>query len=109
MTHNSGVACIREPGSAGEHCNGLVLSPVLNRQGSPYTDTHTQTLAPPVPTDAAAPPPPAPPWCAACREPALLRLAVNYVRHQCERGRELSHGEAQHLVMAAGRAFLGGF
>ena len=49
------------------------------------------------------------PPSAACQEPALLRLAVNWVRHQCERGRQLSDAQAAALVNAAGSAFLGGF
>ncbi|KAL4443996.1 hypothetical protein ABPG75_011733 [Micractinium tetrahymenae] len=44
-----------------------------------------------------------------CTQPAMLRLAVNFVRQQCERGRALSDAEAQQLVYAAARAFLSGF
>lgn len=46
---------------------------------------------------------------AACQEPAMLRLAVNFVRHQCQRGRQLTADQARLLVEAAARAFLGGF
>ena len=52
-------------------------------------------------------PSPFPP-SAACQEPALLRLAVNWVQHQCERGRQLSGVEAQHMVEAAGGCCPGG-
>lgn len=39
----------------------------------------------------------------------MLRLAVNHVRDECRRGRQLTESEAQMLVSAAGRAFLGGW
>lgn len=44
-----------------------------------------------------------------CTQPAMLRLSVNFVRQQCERGRQLSDADAQQLVNAAGRAFFSGF
>ncbi|KAL4443991.1 hypothetical protein ABPG75_011728 [Micractinium tetrahymenae] len=58
---------------------------------------------------ALVPTPSQPTFLTACQDPALLRLAVNAVRDQCQVGRQLSDEQAAQLVDAAGRAFLGGF
>lgn len=72
---------------------------------APRTALHPLTLPAPCPRPC---PPSLPP--AACQDPALLRLAVNFVRdHSARSGRQLSDWEARVLVDAAGRAFLGGF
>lgn len=76
----------------------------MSPRGACYIAGYIQTCHPSNPT-----PPPTPLCPAACQDPALLRLAVNTVRDQCQAGRQLSDEQAAQLVDAAGRAFLGGF
>lgn len=63
---------------------------------------HARCSPPPMPSY--PPPPPA-----ECQDPVMLRLAVNFVRFQAQRGRQLSDKEAAQLVAAAGRAYFAGF